>query len=119
MRLGERLQVNWDVQADTDAWTLPALTLQPLVENAIYHGIEPLQHGGEINIVIQQTAVLQIQISNPILQKSTTQHRQGNQMALENIRERLSLSFQGRAKISHLVENGLYKVEIKIPVIIN
>ncbi|MBL7000072.1 MAG: histidine kinase, partial [Gammaproteobacteria bacterium] len=119
LRLGERLQVNWDVQADTDAWTLPALTLQPLVENAIYHGIEPLQHGGEINIVIQQTAVLQIQISNPILQKSTTQHRQGNQMALENIRERLSLSFQGRAKISHLVENGLYKVEIKIPVIIN
>jgi two-component system sensor histidine kinase AlgZ len=118
LRLGERLRIHWDVQADTESLTMPALTLQPLVENAIYHGIEPLQYGGEVSIVVLQTDVLHIRISNPILENATQQHRQGNQMALENIRERLSLSYQGRAKFSHLVENELYKVDIKIPLVI-
>ena len=115
MRLEDRLKVEWVLEADLDDISLPALTLQPLVENAIYHGIEPLPEGGEIVISIQQDVDLNIQIINPINERSAPSHRKGNQMALQNIHERLDLAFQGRAKISHLAENDLYKVDIRIP----
>ncbi len=115
LRLDDRLRVSWDIQAEVEAIKLPALTLQPLVENAIYHGIEPLPGGGEVSIVIHQGQDLSIQISNPLNSKQQQQHVKGNKMALDNIRERLDLAFLGQAKIAHLVENDLYKVEITIP----
>lgn len=116
MRLDDRLKVNWDIQAVPDDISLPALTLQPLVENAIYHGIEPLPEGGTVDISITQKDDLYIQINNPVNKSGASQHRQGNQMALKNIAERLQLAFNGQAKIEHIVENDLYKVIIKIPV---
>lgn len=115
LRLDDRLRVNWDIQADCDDIKLPALTLQPLVENAIYHGIEPLPDGGEVGILIQQDGVIDIEITNPRLPPSAAARRHGNRMALQNIEERLQLAFQGQAKIEHLVENDLYKVKLRIP----
>jgi two-component system, LytTR family, sensor histidine kinase AlgZ len=115
LRLDDRLRVRWDIQADVETIKLPALTLQPLVENAIYHGIEPISGGGEVGIEIHQNKDLKIQISNPLNQKQQQQHAKGNKMALDNIRERLELAFLGQAKIEHLVENDLYKVVITIP----
>jgi two-component system, LytTR family, sensor histidine kinase AlgZ len=114
LRLDDRLRVSWDIKADVETIKLPALTLQPLVENAIYHGIEPLPSGGEVSILIFQDKELNIQISNPLNPKQQ-QHAKGNKMALDNIRERLDLAFLGQAKIEHLVENDLYKVMITIP----
>lgn len=116
MRLDDRLRVNWKLDADLDDITLPALTLQPLVENAIYHGIEPLPEGGEVLISIRQNAELHIEIINPLNEISLPSHRKGNQMAMKNIHERLELAFQGQAKISHIAENDLYKVDIRIPI---
>lgn len=116
LRLNERLQVHWDIKAEVKELMMPALILQPLVENAIYHGIEPLQEGGEVNISIESNQDLHIQITNPWNDGTTTQRRQGNQMALENISERLQLAFHGQAKIEHFTENDLYKVIIKIPI---
>ena len=115
LRLDDRLKVSWQVDADLDSINLPALTLQPLVENAIYHGIEPLPGGGEVEISIQQDDKLSIQISNPVSHRSGQQHERGNRMAVENIRERLDLAFDGQAKLEQLVENDLYKVNICIP----
>ncbi len=115
LRLGERLRVNWSLDGDLDAVSMPALMLQPLVENAIYHGVEPSAQGGQVSIVIQCGRELFIEISNP-LGASHNHHRQGNRMALKNIRERLQLAYQGRAKIRHVAENDLYKVTINIPV---
>jgi two-component system sensor histidine kinase AlgZ len=115
LRLDQRLKVSWDIEADTDRIQLPALTLQPLVENAIYHGIEPLAKGGEVIISIKQGEQLVIGITNPLNKSANSQHRKGNQMALENIHERLNLAFHGQAKIQHVAENDLYKVEIRIP----
>lgn len=114
LRLDDRLRVRWDVTAEVESIKLPALTLQPLVENAIYHGIEPLQGGGEVSISIHQDRDLTIKISNPLNMKQQ-QHAKGNQMALENIRERLDLAFLGQAKIEHLAQNDLYTVVITIP----
>ena len=116
MRLDARLKVNWDIEAPLEDITLPALTLQPLVENAIYHGIEPQAGGGTVNIAIRRNNGLNIQITNPVNKSGIAQHRQGNRMALDNISERLQLAFQGQAKIEHVVENDLYKVNINLPV---
>jgi two-component system sensor histidine kinase AlgZ len=114
LRLDDRLRVQWQLDNDLDSITLPALMLQPLVENAIYHGIEPQADGGEVVISIRRAHDLQIDISNP-LSPAGGSHRPGNQMALENIRERLQLAYNGRAKIRHVAENDLYRVTITIP----
>jgi two-component system sensor histidine kinase AlgZ len=115
LRLDDRLQVKWLIKARVERFSLPALTLQPLVENAIYHGIEPLPEGGEVRIELRQTGdQLIVRISNP-LPPARSPNRAGNRMALENIRERLDLAFDGRAKIEHLEENGLYTVSIRVP----
>ena len=116
LRLGDRLRVDWHIDAQTNDLSLPALTLQPLVENAIYHGIEPAPAGGEVSIRVEQNDELLITISNPVLAANTARHRDGNQMALDNIRERLSLAFANSAKIEHIQENDLYTVEIRIPI---
>lgn len=116
LRLGDRLSVHWDIQADLDALTMPALMLQPLVENAIYHGIETSQPGGKVTILLHQQESLKIQITNPVEANGKVQQREGNRMALDNIRERLFLSYQGQAKFEQVIENELYKVEINIPV---
>jgi len=116
LRLDERLQVHWNIEAKVDDLMMPALILQPLVENAIYHGIEPLQEGGEIYIKIKSNSDLTIEITNPWNKAGVSQRRKGNQMALDNISERLQLAFQGQAKIEHFAENDLYKVLIRIPI---
>ncbi len=116
LRLDERLKIDWNIDANSEQITLPALTLQPLVENAIYHGIEPLEEGGTVNISIHQNDDLTIEITNPLNLSESKSHRQGNRMALNNIAERLHLAFQGKAKIEHIVQNNLYTVTIKIPI---
>ena len=114
LRLDDRLRVRWQLDDDLDGVTLPALMLQPLVENAIYHGIEPQAEGGEVAISIRRAQQLEIDIANP-LGTAAGSHRQGNQMALENIRERLQLAYHGGAKIRHVAQNDLYRVTITIP----
>jgi two-component system sensor histidine kinase AlgZ len=116
LRLGDRLRVQWSISAELDEITLPALTLQPLVENAIYHGIETAPGGGEVDIEIKQRQDLTITLCNPLSANAGNGHRQGNRMALDNIRQRLALAFDQRASIEHTEKNGLYTVNITIPV---
>ena len=72
MRLGERLEVNWKMPEEEPSLNLPALTLQPLVENAIYHGVEPLSDGGVIEIEIdERDNHFEISISNPVVPEKT------------------------------------------------
>jgi two-component system sensor histidine kinase AlgZ len=116
LRLGERLEVNWHLPEREPSLSLPALTLQPLVENAIYHGIEPLSSGGSIDILIEPTAaVMEISISNPVVPKQPERQREGNRMALENIRERLDLAFAGAASMSVNESETRYTVMLRIP----
>ena len=117
LRLDDRLTVTWDIRADVHAITLPALTLQPLVENAIYHGIEPMPDGGEVLISITDEDNLEIEITNPLPSEGRHSKREGNQMAVQNIRERLDLAFDSRAKLQQIAENELYTVRINIPMV--
>jgi two-component system sensor histidine kinase AlgZ len=116
LRLGDRLEVNWQLPAREPSLELPALTLQPLVENAIYHGIEPLAGGGSIDIQIEPVGNnIEISISNPLLPQKQAQQREGNRMALENIRERLDLAFEGAASMELFETETRYTVKLIMP----
>ncbi len=94
---------------------IPPLILQPLLENAVYHGIEPLQEGGTIDVrLYREGNELHLEVRNPA-QNSTVERVAGNKMALSNIRERLDLLFDVEAQ--YQVENDAeqYKVHILIP----
>jgi len=99
LRLGERLQLVWDTAAIPPDALLPPLTLQPLVENAVYHGIEPKPAGGTITLRGRvEGKRLVLTLSNP-LPAADTPRRQGNRMALENIRERLTAHYGDQASL--------------------
>jgi two-component system, LytTR family, sensor histidine kinase AlgZ len=114
LRLGDRLQVRWDIEScPPDALVLP-LMLQPLLENAVYHGIEPLAGPGEIQIRLtgSQDRLL-IELANPC--NGAGGHHGGNHMALANIRERLLLFFDLEATLSVDATKGQYRVRIELP----
>lgn len=114
LRLGARLIVEWRIdEAPRDA-LVPPLLLQPLVENAVYHGIEPGLAPGKIEIAIRRERDrLHVQLTNPY--HAEHQHRQGNRMALSNIRERLALHFDVEASLEAGVRDGKYEIDIAMP----
>ena len=115
IRLGERLQVKWNLDKMPRDALMPPLVLQPLVENAVYHGIEPSQAGGEIQIevgVAGNELVMSLQNPYPGNHQSS-----GSRMALPNIRERLQLHFDAEASMKSEVRDGLYRVTIRVPYI--
>jgi two-component system sensor histidine kinase AlgZ len=115
LRLGERLKVHWDTQNMPADALIPPLILQPLLENAVYHGIEPLAEGGTIEVSLYlERDELHLEVSNP-MQERTISRTDGHKMALSNIRERLDLLFDVEAQYN--VENAgdHYRVHILIP----
>lgn len=135
MRMGERLKVEWQIQDIPDDALIPPLVLQPLLENAMYHGIEPLPEGGSVNVMLRRKGdELHIRVENPCKVQPASRQDVGdvtgtyaahkleqqklhpsNKMALRNIRERLTLLFDAEAR--YQVESGkdYYRVEIVMP----
>ena len=118
IRLGDRLQVKWNVSNIPRAALMPALTLQPLLENAIYHGIEPRFAGGTIKIEMwAEGETLNIMISNPLPDVRKEGHSKGNKIAQDNIRQRLATQFGSAASMQVIQEGGQYHVKVKMPII--
>jgi two-component system sensor histidine kinase AlgZ len=144
MRMGDRLSVDWQIHEVPENALIPPLLLQPLLENAVYHGIEPLRQGGIISVVLRLGENgIELSVENPRVANSAAtierhaagdsrkvhepvrsaspyegkRQRTNNKMALLNIRERLDLLFDAEA--SYQVENGndFYRVEIVLPYI--
>ncbi|MCB5191026.1 histidine kinase [Methylobacillus arboreus] len=114
LRLENRLHVEWLVDNMPQDALIPPLILQPLLENAVYHGIEPLAEGGAISIQLHSTRnELHIHLRNPYQPGSG--HHQGNRMALDNIRERLELHFDAEASLNITNSGHDYTVHIVIP----
>jgi two-component system sensor histidine kinase AlgZ len=114
LRLSTRLSIDWQMDRIPNDAMVPALLLQPLLENAIFHGIEPELTGGEIHIIgdyHHKKITINIQNSN----SQNMVHRQGNNMALKNISERLRAHYQGKASILCKKEKTRYHVMIVIP----
>ena len=142
LRLGERLMVRWefgdDVQRGGDVRRgqgddggeaggsrargraellrarVPSLLLQPLLENAVYHGIEPAAEAGEVIVrIARHGRELRIEVDNPAAAQGA--HHAGNRMALDNIRERLMLFHDLEARLEIDEADGRYRVRIRLP----
>jgi len=116
LRLGDRLNVVWDVEELPMRALVPGLCIQPLLENAIYHGIEKRADGGTINISGRDHGKgFEIDIRNPLPLPADRKPSKGNQIALKNIRQRLELAYDRPAKINAGPENEEYRVTLWIP----
>ena len=114
LRLGDRLQVEWHIDNMPRDAQIPPLVLQPLLENAVYHGIEPRTEPGVINInIFLRNDQVHIVLRNPYEREGD--HHAGNKMAMENIRERLSLHFDVEASLSATLRGNSYQVQIIMP----
>ncbi len=116
LRLGDRLQLDWRVAAAIEGVQIPLLTLQPLLENAIYHGIQPLPEGGTIEMRVelddQEVAIF---IVNPLPDASHPQESEGNRMALQNIRSRLGVLYGPKAGLQTRAGGGRFVTELRFP----
>jgi two-component system, LytTR family, sensor histidine kinase AlgZ len=119
LRLAPRLEAKWntdDMPADA---LLPSLLLQPLIENAVHHGIEPRMTPGLIEITLKKLGDrVHIEILNPIsdyVPANSLPVRQGNQMALSNVRERLMLLYDMEAELKTGEENGQFRLILEFP----
>ena len=118
MRMGDRLRVDWQMKDVPDDALIPPLLLQPLLENAVYHGIEPLSQGGCINITLAlNDKQIQIKVENPCVLRNEGLHK-GNKIALGNIRERLELLFDVEAHYQVEIGKDFYRVEIAFPYVV-
>jgi two-component system sensor histidine kinase AlgZ len=116
LRLGDRLQVCWDIEELPMRARIPSLTIQPLVENAIYHGIELLPEGGEILISGKREGrYLQITVSNPVA-PGKARSQTGNNMAMSNIRQRFELAYGSRASVEVDNSDDRFVVTLRFPV---
>ena len=95
---------------------MPALVLQPLVENAVYHGIEPATEPGTIRILGRYGhRRVELSIFNSLPPNAGDRRRKGNQLALDNIQQRLAGVFLGQARLTEQVEAGGFRVRLTFP----
>ncbi len=117
LRLGNRLAVAWDVGELPMRALVPGLTIQPLLENAIYHGIEPLEDGGTVTISGRvRGRSIEIVVTNPVAsERPAGGARAGNRIALDNIRQRLALAYGDEGTLVADEPPGLYRVTVRFP----
>lgn len=116
LRLGERLRVVWDVDDLPMRAEVPGLIVQPLLENAVFHGIETLPAGGTVTISGKRVQeCIEIEVRNPIPAQPGYGEREGNRMALENIRQRLELAWPRRARIETSQGNAEFCARLVFP----
>jgi two-component system sensor histidine kinase AlgZ len=115
VRFGERLTVRWKIDAQAAGARVPSLLLQPLVENAVKHGVEPSAHGGDIRIRAQaRRGHALITITNTV--PPDARPRKGHGMALHNVRERLQLLHDLDMRFeAGLIEGGRFRVRLLVP----
>ena len=114
MRLGERLEVRWDIQPETRQMLVPQFLLQPLLENAIKHGIAPSPHGGWMEMTsTQQRDTLRLRVRNSA--SGAAQKQQGGGVGLSNMRARLRCLYGNDAELRFGVEQGVATTSLILP----
>jgi two-component system sensor histidine kinase AlgZ len=114
VRFGDRLRVDWQLDPRTSAARVPSLMLQPLLENAVKHGVEAAADGGEIRIRTQaHKGQALISITNSV---PSGPPRPGQGMALRNVRDRLLLLHDLTMRFeAGTIDGGRYRVRIAVP----
>lgn len=117
LRLGERLTLEWKIGAYPEDCTIPSLLLQPIIENAIYHGIQPRSEGGTVEISVEaRDNLLRLVVRNPLPRHVEQAAKPGNRVAMENIRNRLAAHYGDRASIKAEPQGELFMTEIRYPI---
>jgi len=112
-RLGERLQVTWQIDGVPDDLPIPQLTLQPLLENALIHGVQPRIDGGLVRVKASwQNGEFSLCVSNPC---GETVPSQGSGQALRNIESRLHALFGAQARLTAGQQGESYQVCLRYP----
>jgi len=113
VRFGERLRVEWELDPSADQARLPPLILQPLVENAVKHGVEPSPTGADIRITTQRRGqVVVVTVTNTV---PAGRGGQGHGLALANVRERLALLHDVEGQFRCGMVSGVYQVRLELP----
>lgn len=116
LRLDDRLSMEWQIDVDPNQVRIPLLTLQPLLENAIYHGIQPRPDGGMVSVSIKESAGrINVEISNPLSNEDST-HEKGNRMALDNIRNRLQALYGAESSLTTEKAEGQFITRLAYPI---
>jgi two-component system sensor histidine kinase AlgZ len=114
LRLGERLRVVWSISQLPMQALVPGLLLQPLLENAIYHGVEPQPDGGTVTVTGDLSGgLVTVVVRNRVAERQND--REGNKLALANIRERLALMYGERALVKAGRFDEEYIVTLRFP----
>lgn len=131
LRLGERLKLRWNVETPPKGAEMPLLLIQPLLENAVYHGIQPLAAGGVIDVsLVFEADEMVLQISNPLQSMAATASAEGefghtapkspakgNSIALDNIRRRLAVVYGENAKLVTKLRGGVFETTLRCPTV--
>jgi two-component system, LytTR family, sensor histidine kinase AlgZ len=116
LRLDDRLQLQWKVDDVPQTLKIPSLCLQPLLENAIYHGIQQMPEGGTVTIAASYNkGILSLTVKNPT-PEGRPPNEQGNRIAQVNIHQRLQALYGPKAGLSTTLSHGVHKAVIEYPV---
>lgn len=114
VRFGDRLKLEWSIDDQSLEAKLPPLILQPLVENAVKHGVEPSASGATIRISTQRRRdVVVVKVTNSVPAGTGAK---GNGLALNNVRDRLRLLHDLRGKFQYALVNDVFQARLEIPV---
>ena len=113
VRFGDRLKLQWDIDPHADQAKLPPLLLQPLVENAVRHGVEPSVTGATVKVSTQRRgSVVVIKVTNTV---PAGPGEPGNGVALSNVRDRLNLLHDVQGQFQSAFKAGVFQVRIEVP----
>jgi two-component system sensor histidine kinase AlgZ len=122
LRLDERLRVEWQLDDLPRGLRIPQLTLQPLVENAIYHGIQPLPEGGTVRIEARYVdGVVHVRVTNPVPPEGAltpdgrARATAGNGIAVQNIRTRLEALYGDSVRLHGARRGDMWEVDLRYP----
>jgi two-component system sensor histidine kinase AlgZ len=119
LRLGDKLKIEWDIPEDLLDWSVPKLVAQPVIENAVHHGVSRLAAGGLIRIAARRIFDrLVIEVSNPMADGDAIPSK-GNRVAIDNIAQRLNLIYGDGARLEMgrdlRLEGGVFRVRLVLP----
>ena len=113
IRFGKRLRVTWQLDPEADAARVPPLLLQPLVENAVRHGVEPNDEGGELKVSTRRRgSEVEIRIVNTV---GAASRIPGHGLALRNVRQRLKLMHDVAARFEVDATEHRFSLRILVP----
>ena len=114
VRFGDRLQVEWALDPQAAGAKVPPLMLQPLVENAVKHGVEPSAQGAQVKISTQRRrSTVVVKVTNTV---PAGQGRRGHGVAQDNVRDRLRLLHDVEGRFQAVLKEGIYQVRVEVPI---